>query len=236
MGQHMAVSRIHEYLQNDSRLKYAMVLDIVGCYRNIDKEILKGKLRKVFKDQRFLELMDQLIDDYPLPGLPLGSRFSCMLANLYLSEADHVLKEKHHVHYMARFMDDYAILGYSKQWLRRILGILRQELAKIGMEIKGNWQIFPIEARGIRFLGYVIYPDHVLLKKATKKRMQRAAGHISDRLDDPDYILDRHDLGTIHSYEGCLKWCDGKNLQHRTFDGIYEKNRRNLERKKVIGL
>ena len=75
----------------------------------------------------------------------------------------------------------------------------------------------------------MIYRDHILLKKATKKRMQKAAKHISERLDDPDHILDRHDLGIVHSYEGCLKWRNGKNLQHLTFDPIYEKNRKNME-------
>ncbi|MBO5547484.1 MAG: group II intron reverse transcriptase domain-containing protein, partial [Candidatus Methanomethylophilaceae archaeon] len=216
-GQHQAVSTLFGYLQKDDRIRYALVLDIRHFYASIDKGILKSKLRDVIKDYRFLELMDRLIDDYPLPGLPLGSRFSSMLANLYLSKLDHMLCEQHHVHYYARFMDDFAILGYSKQWLRRILGIIRHELTELGLEIKSNWQIFPIESRGIDYVGYVIHPTHIMLRKSTKKRMQHAAKRISRRLDNPSYVLDRHDLGTIHSYEGCLKWCSGKHLQKLTF-------------------
>ena len=234
MGQHLAVSKMAGYLREDPKIKYALLVDVHQFYASIDKDILKEKLRRSFKDERFLQLIFQLIDDYPRGGIPLGSRFSTMLANLYLSEMDHVLSEEYHVHYKARFADDYAILGYSKPWLRRILGVIQEELAKVKLELNSNWQIFPVDARGLRFLGYVIYSDHVLLKKETKKRMQRAAGHISERLENNDYIMDRHDLGTIHSYEGCLKWCDAKHLQHLTFDEIYEKNRMNLERKKVI--
>lgn len=147
-----------------------------------------------------------------------------MLANLYLSDMDHLLSEKHHVHYKARFADDYLILGYSKAWLWRILGVIREELNGLGLEIKPNWQIYPIAKRPIQFLGYVIYTDHIMLKKSTKKRMQRKAKAIEKRQKDPSYILTSHDLGVIHSYEGCLKWCNGRNLAHMTFDNIYLNN------------
>ncbi|MBR2255024.1 MAG: RNA-directed DNA polymerase, partial [Candidatus Methanomethylophilaceae archaeon] len=226
-GQHLAVSKISGYLREDPRIEYALVLDVRHFYASIDKDILKAKLRGVIKDYRFLELVDQLIDDYPLPGLPLGSRFSSMLANLYLSEMDHMLCERHHVHYYARFMDDIVILGYSKPWLRRIFGIIRDHLSGIGLEVKPNWQIFPVRSRGIDYVGYVIHPDHVLLRKSTKKRMQARARAIAEKQEDPTYVLDRHDLGTIHSYEGCLKWCDGRHLRHLTFDDIYERDKEN---------
>lgn len=72
MGQHMAVSKISGYIRNDPRIKYALQIDIRQFYASIDKGILKAKLRTVIKDRRFLELMDVLIDGYPLPGIPLG--------------------------------------------------------------------------------------------------------------------------------------------------------------------
>lgn len=177
-GQHMAVTHLCRSLRRNPDLKYALSIDIRQFYASIDKDILKGKLRRVYKDSRFLGLMDMLIDSYDLPGLPLGSRFSSMLANLYLSHLDHTLKERYHVHHMARFMDDIVVLGKSKQWLRRILEVIRKELEAVRLEIKSNWQIFPIASRGIPYLGYVIHPDHVLLRKSTKLRMKKAARRV----------------------------------------------------------
>ena len=101
-------------------------------------------------------------------------------------------------------------------------------LAEIGPEIKADWQIFPVDSRGIPYLGYRIFSDHILLKKRTKKRMQTSARRIEEKLRETDYVPDRHDLGVVHSYEGVLKWCNGKNLRRRTFSSIYELNERNL--------
>lgn len=39
-----------------------------------------------------------------------------------------------------------------------------------GNSDKRNWQIFPVEARGIDFIGYVFYHDRTLLRKDTKKK------------------------------------------------------------------
>jgi hypothetical protein len=225
-GQHHAVRKMSEYLRNNPRLRYALVIDIRKFFQSIDREILKRKLAEAVKDCRMLEVLYGLIDDYPYQGIALGTRFSPMFANLYLSEMDHALKERYHVHYMARFMDDIAILGFSKQWLRKILDAVRGMLAEIGLEIKANWQIFPVDSRGIPYLGYRIFSDHILLKKRTKKRMQKAVARLAMLQTDPDFLLDEHDLGTLNSYRGCLKWCSGKHLESVTIAPVMEEDAR----------
>ncbi len=141
----------------------------------MDKELVKQRLRRVFKDDAFLRLMDGLIDEYPYSGIPIGNRYSPMLANLFLSDMDHKLKEKYKVHYYVRFMDDGCILGYSKPWLHRMRERISQDLADIGLTLKPNYQVFPIESRGIAFLGYRIFPTHILLSKRTKTKLKKVA-------------------------------------------------------------
>lgn len=60
-------------------------------------------------------------------------------------------------------------------------------------------------------LGWVVYSDHILIRKDTKERMRRVfadAKHKLDRLEP----LDRHEFGAIQSYVGSLKWYDSYNL------------------------
>ncbi len=227
MGYHDAVKKVHSYIQKDAKIRYALIVDVKKFFASIDKEILKKKMLRVFKDRRFLDLMFKLIDEYSYPGIPIGNRYSPMLANLYLSDMDHKLKERHHVHYLVSFMDDRCILGYTKKWLRRILGIIKDELSAIGLELKGNYQIFPIDSRGIPFLGYRIFSDHILLKKPTKKRMKGSVKRISNRQSkDPDYRLDDRDLGVLNSYSGVLKHCNGKHLRSVTIVPVLIEDRR----------
>ncbi len=228
-GHHKAVRQLYGYIEDDSRIGYALFLDVHHFFSSIDKEILKEKVRSVLKDRNVIHLLDVIIDDYNLPGIPIGNRTSPMLANLYLSRMDHVLKEEHCCHYYLRYMDDIVVLGYSKPWLRRIKTVIDGQLAEVGLEAKGNWQIFPIDARGIQYLGYRVFSDHIMLKKRTKEKMKRAAGGISSRLEDPGYVMDEHDMGVVRSYEGVLKWCDGRNLRKKVLNPLLEANEKNIK-------
>ena len=166
--------------------------------------------------------MDRLIDEYPYDGLPIGNRYSPMLANLYLSDLDHYLKEQKHVHYLISFMDDRCILGYSKQWLHRICEDSKTFLEEKGLKMKGNYQVFPIHKRPIRFLGHVVYPTHILLAKYTKQRIKRATNSFKEWYADSSLELSPTQQGTIASYHGVLKWCNGKHLEKCTIGPIYE--------------
>lgn len=220
-GAHQAVRQLQKYMQ-DSRVRFALQVDVSKFFPSMDKTVLKGKLRTVLKDKPVLKFLDTVIDDYDLPGIPIGNRTSPMFANLYLSEMDHVLKERHHVHYYVRYMDDIVVLGYSKPWLHRIHEIMTAMLSEIGLTIKGNWQIYPISARGVDFVGYVTYPTHILLRKRTKIRMKRAVRRISEHLDTVP-TLSAHDRGTLASYNGVLKWCDSYHLRQMTLEPLERK-------------
>jgi len=81
---------------------------------------------------------------------------------------------------------------------------LRDELR---LELKDNWQVFPVDARGIDFLGYRSYRDRTMLRKSTAKRMKRRMREISER-----GLWDEHARSTVASYRGWLQWCDGRGL------------------------
>ena len=223
-GYHDAVRKVYGYIQSDPKIRYALVFDVHKFFQSLDRTILKDKMDKTFKDSRFLELMKQLIDEYPYSGIPIGNRYSPMLANLYLNEFDHTLKEKHHVHYYVRFMDDCCILGYSKEWLHKILKLITELLSELKLELKKNYQIFPIDSRGIHFLGYDIFSDHIRLRKETKQRMIHSLNSIKTQQSDKSYLLTEHDKGVLSSYKGVLKICNGKRLQEKYILPIYAEN------------
>ncbi len=215
-GSHSAVDNVRKYIDNDTRIRYALKLDVKQFFPSIDKGIMKQVLRRVIKDKEMLWFLDHLIDDYPLPGIALGNRLSPMMANLLLSHAiDYRLKQVNHVHYIVRYMDDVIILGYSKKWLHQIRDTIEGYLAEYGLTLKGNWQVFPIDKRGIDFVGYVIYRDRTLLRTATKKRLKRKCKNMAPLLDSA-FQLSRSVQGTIWSYDGILKHCDSRGLREAT--------------------
>ncbi len=213
-GVHSAICDVRRYLR-DPKVKYALKTDVRKFFKSINKEILMVKLERRFKDPRLLDLMREIVFGYPHSGIPIGNTTSQYFANLYLSDIDHTMKEQYHCHYYVRYMDDIIILGYSKPWLHKVRDALASMLEDIGLTMKGNWQIFPIEDRGIDFVGYRIWPDHVLLRNTTKHKMKTAMKEIAARLD-AGKLPTQHDLGCIASYHGILSWCDSYRLSQRT--------------------
>lgn len=181
-------------------------MDIKKFYPSIDHEVMKHIVRKKIKDTRLLNLLDGIIDS--APGLPIGNYLSQFLANIYLNHFDHWLKEEKQVKYYYRYCDDMVILGSDKDSLRDLLkdidAYLRKELK---LKLKDNYQIFPVEARGIDFVGYVFYHTHILLRKSIKKNFCRRVA----KLNKKDIGITEYKKG-ICSWIGWSKHCNSINL------------------------
>lgn len=153
--------------------QYCLKLDVRKFYENVDHDILKGQLRRKFKDPDFFWLIDDIIDS--APGIPIGNLTSQFFANFYLTGLDHYIKEVLQVKNYFRYCDDMVITGPSKPYLHEILARIREYLMdRLKLTIKSNYQIFPVAARGIDVVGYVYFHDHVLLRKTIKKNFARA--------------------------------------------------------------
>lgn len=211
--------QLYGYIQRDPKIRYAIKMDVSQFFPSIIKAMMKSLLRQYIKDPDLLLWFDRLIDEYPLPGIPIGDRTSPMLANLYLTSIDYLMKQKYHCHYYVRYMDDIIILGYSKQWLHKIRKVIEAALNEKGLKLKDNWQVFPIDDRGIDFVGYRIFTDHILLRKSTKVRMKRKLAEIRERQKKGMQITD-HDRGVVASYNGVMDWCDSYRLKQRYLNKI----------------
>ena len=149
---------------------------------------------------------DEIIDS--APGLPIGNYLSQTLANVYLAYFDHYVKEQLGVRYYFRYVDDIVVLSDDKERLRSILSAMRTYLGeRLHLEIKPNWQIFPVEARGLDFLGYVFRHGYVLLRKRIKRNLFRTLAHLRKVCKTTKEIR-----LAVASYIGWLKYTNSRNL------------------------
>lgn len=204
-GTHGCLRKIKEYVHGD-RAEYCLKTDIRKFYPSVDKDLLVAKLERRIGDPDVMWLLKEIIYGYPLPGLPIGNYTSQTLGSFYLSDTDHWMKEVMHAKKYARYVDDSWVLGESPRWLRRVLKRLTERCAAEHLTVKGNWQIFPVSDRGVDGVGYRVWPDHILLRTRTKRRMARAMRDVQN---------DSHGLGVLAAYKGVLKHCDGHRLYER---------------------
>lgn len=197
-GIHAAARNIKKSLKDVHGTKYCLKMDIKKFYPSIDHSILKELIRRKIKDRDLLWLLDEIIDS--APGLPIGNYLSQYLANFYLTYFDHWVKEELKMKHYFRYADDMVILASSKKELHQVLAAIKIYLSeKLKLSIKENYQVFPVEARGIDFIGYVFYHTHTLMRKSIKQNFARA-------------MAKKPSLASIASYMGWAKHCNSKNL------------------------
>lgn len=203
-GIHAAAKAVKKALQDVPGTAYCLKLDIKKFYPSVDHEILKQLLRKKFKDNDLLWLLDEIIDS--AEGLPIGNYLSQYLANFYLTYFDHWIKEVAGVKYYFRYADDIVILSSDKSYLHKILGdIANYLLQSLKLTVKHNYQVFPVSARGIDFVGYKFYHTHTLIRKRIKKNCARM-------------IAKKPAPASLAAYRGWMKWADTRHLMKKLFN------------------
>lgn len=206
-GIHKLNKDLKETLNNDPEgTKYCLKLDITKFYPSINHDILKTIIRKKIKDKKLLLILDGIIDS--AKGVPIGNYLSQFFANLYLTYFDHWLKEEVKIKYYFRYADDIVILADDKDVLHKYLILIKLYLSNIlKLQVKSNYQIFPVSSRGIDFIGYKFYHTYVLLRKSIKYRMQRLLNKYRTYKITSDNLKRR-----CSSYFGWLKYCNSKRL------------------------
>lgn len=203
-GIHGAASKIRKVLRRDPEgTKYCLKLDVKKFYPSINHDTLKAVVRKKIKDAELLWLLDEIIDS--APGVPIGNYLSQFLANLYLSYLDHWLKETIGVKYYYRYCDDMVIMHSEKEYLHALREKIQEYLrVELNLTLKSNWQVFPVNCRGLDFLGYRFFHSHTLLRKSIKVRFAQKVAKMKD--GNKELRI------TLSAYWGWAKHCDSRNL------------------------
>jgi hypothetical protein len=104
--------------------------------------------------------------------MPIGNLTSQLFANIYLNELDQYVKHKLKIRYYIRYMDDFIILSNSRRYLEKLISTIKlffQNSLDLELHPK-KVEIFNLK-HGIDFLGYILFPHHILPRTKTKKRL-----------------------------------------------------------------
>lgn len=212
-GIHKCAKDVRKALKQDPMgTRYCLKIDIKKFYPSIDHELMKEVVRRKIKDGRLLALLDEIIDSVP-SGVPIGNYLSQYFANLFLAYFDHWLKEQKRVKYYWRYADDIVILSHDKDSLHALLHDIRAYLGdNLKLRVKKNYQVFPVDSRGIDFLGYVFYHSHTRLRKSIKQKLCRRVARLNKQKVAPTKEQYKQQ---ICSWWGWCKYCNSINLVNK---------------------
>lgn len=207
-GLHSGARVCQKWIRHHPRqTKYCLKIDIRKFFESIDQDVLLAKLRKIIRDDRYFKCVEKVVRTTK-SGVPLGFVTSQWFANYLLTDLDHYIKQDLEVSYYIRFMDDMVIFGSNKRKLHKIRRVITDYLDKeLHLELKGNWQVFPIDKRFLDFLGFKFHRKHTGIRRRIALKAQRKAKRIYKK--SRANIKDARQIVTcagLLKYADCHKW------------------------------
>ncbi|MBI2204034.1 MAG: SUMF1/EgtB/PvdO family nonheme iron enzyme [Candidatus Rokubacteria bacterium] len=175
---------------------YVLKSDVSKFFPSVDHEILDALLTKRVRCARTRQLMRSILasgagilaDEYrmtwfpgdtlPSPldrprGLPIGNLTSQFWANVYLHELDGFVVRRLGRDAYLRYVDDFLVFGHTKAELHEVRAQIEAFLVGLRLTVHPTkTRVCPVAA-GVPFLGFVLRPGRVRLKRESVRRFTR---------------------------------------------------------------
>ena len=206
-GVHYGKKYVERWIKTDHKnTKYYLKMDVKKFYPSIKPALVMDKLKRKFKDQDLLSLIEQILSK--ADGLPIGMLLSQVFANFFMTDVDHYIKQTlKAVHYI-RYMDDMIVFGRNKKELHRFRSLIAAKLTENGLTMKGNWQVCKLDCEPLDFMGFRFYRDHTALRRSVMLRITRKV----KKVDKKGRAATYGDACAVISYMGWIKHSHSHNL------------------------
>jgi retron-type reverse transcriptase len=178
-GLHKAINRFRDFAfkvsKNDTKTVWVLKCDIKKFFASIDHRVLIKQLESYIPDKQIINLLEKVINSFSWQankGLPLGNLTSQLFVNIYMTPFDRFVKHKLKTKYYLRYADDFVIMSSDKKWLKSLIPKISSFLLdNLELQLHPKKVIIKTLASGVDFLGWAHFPNHRVLRTATKRRM-----------------------------------------------------------------
>ncbi len=183
-GTHAALARAQHFARTH---RYVLPCDVQQFFPAIDHVILETALARVIGDEEVRWLCRTILasgrgvlaDAYDMVyfpgddllaalrprGLPIGNLTSQFWANVYLNPLDHFIKRELKCRGYLRYVDDFLLYADDKATLWHWRAAIIEFLAGLRLTLhETRCHPHPV-TEGTPFLGFVVYPNHLRLKR-----------------------------------------------------------------------
>jgi RNA-directed DNA polymerase len=209
-GTHKAIDRFRKFAyqvsKNHTITAWVLKCDIRKFFASIDQKVMLEMIKRYIPDTDIIALLAEIVGSFYSTekgkGLPLGNLTSQLLINIYMNKFDQFMKHKIKAKYYIRYADDFVILSDNKQLLVNMLQKIKDFLEnELNLCLHSKKVSISTVASGVDFLGWVLFPDHRVVRTITKKRMFRGIQKKKGKLE------------TIQSYLGLVSHGNARKLK-----------------------
>ena len=172
-GTHKAADYVQWALQQVPRDSYVLQLDIRRYYYRIDRQILRSLIERKIKDRYLVDLLMRFANQDDVLGVPIGNLLSQLFGLIYLNPLDHYVKRELGVRYYARYVDDFVLIGLTREqavdYKAKIVEFLHKNL-----HLELSKSTIQRVSRGINFVGYRTWSTRRFIRKHSLYTYRRA--------------------------------------------------------------
>lgn len=165
-------TQLRSFWSKYKRKPYILKCDIHHYFNSISHDRVIRLIDKYVADDDIKWVMVQFVNMTDM-GLPLGLQQSQILANLYLSELDHITMDKFHFKYYGRHMDDFYIISDDRKKLERYYRWLVKYVNSIGLSLNPKTKITYGKFDYLGFNFRLTDTGKVVMRIATSKIKQK---------------------------------------------------------------
>ena len=199
---------------------YILKMDVSKFFDNIHKEILLKIIKRKIQDENILWLIKEILYAQKREkGLEIGNYTSQMFANVYLNELDQYIKQKLHVKYYYRYMDDGIILVENKEKAKMLLEKIKEFLKnELILELNNKTQIFK-NKQGVNFCGYKINEYRLKIRDKGKRKLKPKVKRLNKDVKQKK-ITSKEAKKYLAGHNGYIKIANTYNLENKLFYNI----------------
>lgn len=230
-GVDRAMNRLTAHLQQFYRANgfsndgYAVIFDFSKYFDNILHEICFQMYRQNFSDQRIIWMLDMFVKPFGFPAqiggvkrskqnmdyskytgmsLGLGSEVSQITAVSYPNSLDHYIKQKLHIRWYGRYMDDGYMLFKTKEEAHAAMESVIQYAETLGISINRKKTKIIKLSRGFKFLKTI----HLLTEsgKVVRRLSRDSITRQRRKLKKFAKMVERKEMSVFDAYTAYGSW------------------------------
>lgn len=139
-----------------------------------------------------------------------------MFANIYLNEIDQFVKQKLHIKYYCRYLDDSIVIVKTKKEAIETLNKIKEFLhTNLKLELNKKTQIFKSK-QGVNFCGYKINEYRLKIRDKGKRKLKNKVKKL-EKLVKEGKITSKEAHKYLAGHMGYIKIANVKNLTEKLF-------------------
>lgn len=219
-GMHRACLYVQKTMQHCTRIwgeYYILKMDVAKYFDNINKAILLKIIERKIKDPKVIWLIKEILYSQKREkGLEIGNYTSQMFANIYLNEIDQFVKNKLHIKYYCRYLDDSIVIVKTKKEAKNALKEIQKFLNEnLQLELNKKTQIFK-NKQGVNFCGYKIKEYRLKIRDKGKRKLKKKVKKLKEQIK-LGKITSKEAHKYLAGHMGYIKIANVKSLTEKIF-------------------